>query len=287
MSGTPEGLTAKRWGPRSSMRCQVLRRPSYSRSLPLACRWASLRSTSSALNTLRIRAMGSPREGEATRLRELMRFSLWGFGGVFIQAQDVPDLNAEKPGKKPAVARNGWGCAKRRTCTGPCAGKDKAARRRLWLGRGRLHAWPLMVCCSSPDSYISIMMSEPPMNSPLTYSCGMVGQLLYSLMPWRISSSSSTLTVFTVLGSTPQALRIWIARPEKPHMGKLALPFMNSTMSLDLTSWSIRVWASLMANTPDRDGSLRPENSTNYRCCGQRAPLQRSMPARSVRLTAG
>ena len=28
-----------------------------------------------------------------------------------------------------------------------------------------------------------IMMSEPPMNSPFTYSCGMVGQLLYSLMP--------------------------------------------------------------------------------------------------------
>ncbi len=23
-------------------------------------------------------------------------------------------------------------------------------------------------CCSSPDSYISIMMSEPPMNSPCT-----------------------------------------------------------------------------------------------------------------------
>ncbi len=33
-------------------------------------------------------------------------------------------------------------------------------------------------CCSSPDSYISIMMSEPPMNSPLTYSWGMVGHWL-------------------------------------------------------------------------------------------------------------
>ena len=31
--------------------------------------------------------------------------------------------------------------------------------------------------CSSPDSYICAMMSEPPMNSPLMYSCGMVGQL--------------------------------------------------------------------------------------------------------------
>ena len=29
---------------------------------------------------------------------------------------------------------------------------------------------------SSPDSYISIMMSEPPTNSPWTYSCGIVGQ---------------------------------------------------------------------------------------------------------------
>ena len=33
-------------------------------------------------------------------------------------------------------------------------------------------------CTSSPDSYISIMMSEPPTNSPFTYNCGMVGQLL-------------------------------------------------------------------------------------------------------------
>ena len=30
---------------------------------------------------------------------------------------------------------------------------------------------------SSPAWCISIMMSEPPMNSPLTYSWGMVGQL--------------------------------------------------------------------------------------------------------------
>ena len=29
---------------------------------------------------------------------------------------------------------------------------------------------------SSPLSYISIMMSDPPTNSPFTYSCGMVGQ---------------------------------------------------------------------------------------------------------------
>src|SRR5450830_2183095 len=66
-------------------------------------------------------------------------------------------------------------------------------------------------------------------------------------MPARISSSSSTLMVFRVLGSTPQAFKIWMARPEKPHWGKLALPFMNSTTSLDFTSSSMRFWVSLMS----------------------------------------
>ena len=28
---------------------------------------------------------------------------------------------------------------------------------------------------NSPELYISIRMSEPPMNSPCTYTCGMVG----------------------------------------------------------------------------------------------------------------
>ena len=51
-------------------------------------------------------------------------------------------------------------------------------------------------------------------------------------MPWRISSSSSTLTV--VRSSTPQAFRIWTARPEKPHIGNCAVPFMNSTTRLAL-----------------------------------------------------
>src|SRR5690606_2627858 len=36
---------------------------------------------------------------------------------------------------------------------------------------------------SSPFSYISDTMSEPPTNSPLMYSWGMVGQLEKSLMP--------------------------------------------------------------------------------------------------------
>src|SRR5579864_8075584 len=57
--------------------------------------------------------------------------------------------------------------------------------------RGRLHSTAKR-CCNSPDSYISVMMSEPPINSPFTYSCGMVGQLENCLMPSRMSLSSST-----------------------------------------------------------------------------------------------
>ena len=52
------------------------------------------------------------------------------------------------------------------------------------------------------------MMSEPPTNSPFTYNCGIVGHWLYSLMPWRTASSSSTLTVVRAAGSTPEAFRI-------------------------------------------------------------------------------
>src|ERR1700752_2560078 len=52
-------------------------------------------------------------------------------------------------------------------------------------------------------------------------------------MPWRTSASSSTLTV--AMFSTPQAFRIWMARPEKPHCGNWAVPFMNSTTGALLT----------------------------------------------------
>ena len=44
-------------------------------------------------------------------------------------------------------------------------------------GRGAQAGWPTS-CCSSPLSNISIMMSDPPTNSPRTYSCGTVGHSL-------------------------------------------------------------------------------------------------------------
>src|SRR5699024_6981321 len=38
---------------------------------------------------------------------------------------------------------------------------------------------------SSPDWNRSTIISEPPTSWPSTYSCGIVGQFEYSLMPWR------------------------------------------------------------------------------------------------------
>ena len=53
------------------------------------------------------------------------------------------------------------------------------ARRKTQAEAAALTVTPLSArsCCSSPAWNISRMMSQPPTNSPLTYSCGMVGQL--------------------------------------------------------------------------------------------------------------
>ena len=68
---------------------------------------------------------------------------------------------------KPRMARLLRGCQKHKS-------RPKAALAERVKGQPSEPS----TCLSSPDSYISIMMSEPPMNSPFTYSCGMVGQLL-------------------------------------------------------------------------------------------------------------
>ncbi len=47
--------------------------------------------------------------------------------------------------------------------------KPPAAQGWRWLvAKAEAQAWVPSTFCSSPLSYISIMMSEPPMNSPLT-----------------------------------------------------------------------------------------------------------------------
>jgi len=64
----------------------------------------------------------------------------------------------------------------------------------------------------------------------------MVGHAEYALTPSRIAGYSSTLTE---LKSTPTALRIRTAWPEKPHCGADGVPFMYSITSLSLTCASM------------------------------------------------
>ena len=52
----------------------------------------------------------------------------------------------------------------------PTEGEGHSLRRRAYLASAPNNA------CNSPASYISIMISLPPTNSPPTYSCGIVGQ---------------------------------------------------------------------------------------------------------------
>ena len=68
----------------------------------------------------------------------------------------------------------------------------------------------------------------------------MVGQLAYSLMPWRISGSISTSIAAKF--STPHRCRIWVAVAEKPHMGICGEPFMKRTTGLEVTVLRILSW---------------------------------------------
>src|SRR5947209_16213223 len=72
------------------------------------------------------------------------------------------------------------------------------------------------VCCSSPDWYISVMMSQPPTSSPLTNSCGMVGQFDRADSSWRIRGSGR---MSTAANGVFNDWRIATVRAEKPHMG--------------------------------------------------------------------
>src|SRR5712671_5150767 len=79
----------------------------------------------------------------------------------------------------------------------------------------------------------------------------MVGQLAYSLMAWRISGSSSTLTVKSF--STPQAFRICTALAEKPHWGNCGVPFIYRTTGLPVTCCLMRSCASMLSpQIPDK-----------------------------------
>src|SRR5947207_3407521 len=66
-------------------------------------------------------------------------------------------------------------------------------------------------------------MSHPPMSFPPTYTCGIVGQLEKRLIASRFSGSASTSIA---LKGTPTSLSTCTVAAEKPHIGKLGVPFM-------------------------------------------------------------
>lgn len=78
-----------------------------------------------------------------------------------------------------------------------------------------------MVSCRSPLLAISVMMSHPPSNSPLTYSWGNVGQSNIFFSPCRTSSSDR---MSKVLKGSWVALRAATTRWLKPHLGSSGAP---------------------------------------------------------------
>src|SRR5436305_6808438 len=85
------------------------------------------------------------------------------------------------------------------------------------------------VCASSPDSYISMMMSEPPTSSPLTNSCGIVGHSDSALSSWRMRGSGR---MSTAAKPTFRDCSAAAARAEKPQAGASGTPFMKRMTSL-------------------------------------------------------
>src|SRR5574337_850330 len=96
-------------------------------------------------------------------------------------------------------------------------------------------------------------------------------------MPWRTSSSSRTLTVFRSV--TPQACSTWIARPENPHIGYWAVPFMKSTTRSPLTSSSMRCLMSLMSSCPQQEseGHIYTANCRRRAAAAAKAPPPRAV----------
>src|SRR5690606_5024693 len=118
-------------------------------------------------------------------------------------------------------------------------------------GRGRAHAFCVSATmrASSPDSNSSMVMSQPPISSPLMNSCGKVGQLETRGRLARTSGSSSTLMVCRRAMSAPASRSAATVRLEKPHIGNWGVPFMKRTMGWPAMSAWMR---SMMAmSAPD------------------------------------
>src|SRR6266404_2543086 len=131
-------------------------------------------------------------------------------------------------------------------------------------------------CFNSPVSNISRTMSQPPTNSPCTYSWGTVGQFENSLMPWRTEGSARTSMP---LNLTPRWLRIWTTAAEKPHCGKTGVPFMKSTTGASPICWRMRscrlvsIVSVLVCGAPQRGLERKPRSG--FRSIRGGARLQR------------
>src|SRR5215207_1719048 len=79
-------------------------------------------------------------------------------------------------------------------------------------------------------------MSAPPTSSPLTNSCGIVGQFDSADSSWRMRGSGSTSTAANDASSVWRAPAV---RAEKPHIGCSGVPFMKRITGFDLIASSI------------------------------------------------
>ena len=94
---------------------------------------------------------------------------------------------------------------------------------------------------SSPEAKSSSVISAPPINSPLTNTCGIVGHSLSAVSSWRMRGSGSTST--PVIGA-PACHNACSARIELPHAGASGVPFMKTTtgsVSMTCLIWSCKV----------------------------------------------
>ncbi len=90
-------------------------------------------------------------------------------------------------------------------------------------------------------------MSAPPISSPPTKTCGIVGQPESADSSCRMAGSGSTSTVVT---GAPASRSARSARSELPHMIICGVPFMNNvTGSCAITSL-IRSDSSLILQPP-------------------------------------
>ena len=86
-------------------------------------------------------------------------------------------------------------------------------------------------------------MSAPPISSPFTKTCGIVGQPESSASSCRIAGSGST---FTAVTGAPASRNARKARSELPHMMNCGVPFMKSTTGSFAITSLMRSWISLM-----------------------------------------